>query len=64
MHHVAVNASQAKSPLLTEMKLCSKPIIDILIFLIALLLVVVVEVLNKVLKIEDVLHLLCQRQAV
>lgn len=58
MHHVAVNASQAKSPLLTEMKLCSKPVIDILIFLIALfIVVVVVEVLNKVLKIKDVLFL-------
>lgn len=59
MHHIAGNASRAKSPLLTEMKLCSKPVIDILIFLIALfVVVVVVEVLNKVLKIEDMLFLL------
>lgn len=68
MHHVALNANQAKSPFLTEMKLCSKPVIDILIFLIALLVVVVVvvEVLNKVCYCvipqveENKKHLLCQ----
>lgn len=65
MHHVALNANQAKSPFLTEMKMCSKPVIDILIFLIALL-VVVVEVLNKVCycvipQVEgNKKHLLCQ----
>lgn len=50
MHHVAPNASQAKSPFLTEMQLGSTAVIDILIFLIALLVVVVVvmEVLNEV----------------